>query len=121
MIARLVCAVTFGALMVSGAYAASGDDAYARAIEQYEAGHYATALDGFRDAARGGHLRAQEVAALMVLTGPSLYGPSVGVDRVAGIALLSRAAESGSDIARYVLCGNKYVGREQRRINCLGD
>ncbi len=91
-------------LMTTACHAADRNALYARALERYANGEYAAAYAGFGAAADAGHGRAQEIAGLMGLLGPSMYGAAVAHDTVAAVRRLQQAAESGSEVGRHVVC-----------------
>lgn len=94
MVAAYACAVQ----------AAPPERSFEEALALYEEGRYGAALRLIADAAEAGHVRAQEVAGLMLLAGPKLYGNEVPRDAAAGRAWLIRAAGAGSEVGRHFAC-----------------
>lgn len=90
--------------LTCGAGLAAPDD-YERGLALYDRGEYSAALELFSSAARAGHVRSLEIAAIMRLAGPALYGAAVARDRAKAEAWLARAAQSGSAVARHLECG----------------
>lgn len=98
---RMLVAVLASALCCRGAAGGplAGVGAYETGLRHYDAGRYAEALAEFTKAAHAGHRRAQEVAGMMNLLGPRLYGDQVAEDRQAARRWLERAGAQGSDVA----------------------
>jgi TPR repeat protein len=102
---RMTCAVCIGfGLFDMSVSAAAPNELYDEALALYERGHYRAALVALEDAARTGHVRAQEMAGMMHLAGPGLYGSQVARDPEAAHAWLTRAAQGGSLAARRLVC-----------------
>ena len=102
---RIACAacIALGLFDISVS-AAAPNQLYDEALALYERGHYRAALVVLEDAARTGHVRAQEMAGMMHLAGPGLYGSQVARDPDTAHAWLRRAAQGGSLAARRLVC-----------------
>ena len=81
------------------AVADGGSADYAAALTAYEGGSYGRTLELLSRAAAAGHLRAQEMLAMMYLHGPRLYGAEVPQDCAEARHWFVCAAQSGSDTA----------------------
>jgi TPR repeat protein len=79
---KVLCAglVAIGAALPVPAGAVDRDDAYQRALLEYECGHYAQSIQNFRVAAELGEARSPAVLALMYRMGQRLYGDQVQAD-----------------------------------------
>jgi TPR repeat protein len=106
------CAVALG-IAACAAQAAPPEDVYEQGLALYERGYYRQALAAVSDAAEQGHVRAQEMAGLMHLAGPVLYGDQVARDEATGRAWLARAAHAGSEMARRIACAGSGVPRAE--------
>lgn len=73
---------------------------YQLALEAQTARDYRTMLDELRQAAREGSAEAQEMLGMVLLAGPTLYGPAVQADRCEARAWVMKAASQGSDTAK---------------------
>lgn len=115
----IVCLAGTLVVLLGSAGAASGDFDDAQA--QYEIQHFADALTLYERAAESGNCRAQEIAGLMHLHGPRLYGPAVPADAARARHWLSRAAGQGSPVACTLLAGAGAVGGAQRQVGMRAD
>jgi TPR repeat protein len=70
------------------------------ALEAQTARDYRTMLGELRQAAEEGSAEAQEMLGMVLLAGPTLYGPAVRADRCEARGWMLRAASQGSDTAR---------------------
>lgn len=104
------CAVIL-AMAACAAQAAAPAELYEQGLALYTTGHYGAALRAITEAAERGHLRAQEMAGLMRLAGPALYGSQVARDVAAGRAWLIRAGQAGSEVGRRMACGGTDTSR----------
>jgi len=80
--------------------ALSSAQVFQLALEAQTATDYAPMMALLRQAARAGHLPAQEMLAQVLLAGPALYGGRVAADRCEAAAWAWRAASQGSAIGR---------------------
>ena len=69
-----------GAMWLLNAHAGEPDAARELGITEYEAGHYAVAVQHLRRAAELGDPRAPEILALMYRYGERLYGEQIRAD-----------------------------------------
>lgn len=99
MLKRL-CAVLLLA-GVGAAAAAPGDDAYERALDEYNAGHYREATTALREAAQAGHGEAAHMLGTMLIIGRQLYGDQVASDTAEGLRWLHASASAGNGTARF--------------------
>lgn len=70
------------------------------ALEAQTARDYRTMLEQLRRAAGEGSAEAQEMLGMVLLTGPTLYGPAIQADRCEARGWMLRAASQGSDTAK---------------------
>jgi hypothetical protein len=70
------------------------------ALEAQTARDYRTMLEQLRRAAGEGSAEAQEMLGMVLLAGPTLYGPTVQADRCEARGWMLRAASQGSDTAK---------------------
>jgi TPR repeat protein len=73
------------------------------ALEAQAARDYPAMLAELRQAAVEGHPEAQEMLGMVLLAGPTLYGPAVKANRCEARRWMLRAASQGSDTARVQL------------------
>ncbi|MES2026616.1 MAG: sel1 repeat family protein [Pseudomonadota bacterium] len=71
------------------------------ALEAQTIGHYGEMLVLLRSAGEAGHLPAQEMLGMALLTGPTMYGHAVPADRCEAGRWIRRALAQGSEVARY--------------------
>lgn len=70
------------------------------ALEAQTARDYRTMLEQLRRAAGEGSAEAQEMLGMVLLTGPTLYGPAIQADRCEARGWMLRAASQGSNTAK---------------------
>jgi hypothetical protein len=70
------------------------------ALEAQTARDYRTMLEQLRRAAGEGSAEAQEMLGMVLLTGPTLYGPAIQADRCEARGWMLQAASQGSDTAK---------------------
>jgi len=73
------------------------------ALEAQAARDYAAMLGELRQAAAEGHAEAQEMLGMVLLTGPTLYGPGIRANRCEARSWMLRAASQGSETAKVQL------------------
>lgn len=73
------------------------------ALEAQAARDYRAMLEQLRQAADEGHAEAQEMLGMVLLAGPTLYGPAVKANRCEARRWMLRAAQQGSDTAKVQL------------------
>ncbi|MBT2335491.1 sel1 repeat family protein [Variovorax paradoxus] len=73
------------------------------ALEAQSARDYRSMLEQLRQAAAEDSAAAQEMLAMVLLAGPTLYGSAVEADRCEARRWMLRAASQGSDTARVQL------------------
>jgi TPR repeat protein len=96
-----IVALTLAA--TASGFATASPEAWEHADREYEANHFATALDAYQQLAANGDARAAEVAGHMLVAGESLYGEAVRSDPVKALALLRQAARAGLPVASYLI------------------
>ena len=72
--AAALCVAGFATLAATSATAATVDDEFGAAMQNYDDCRYAIAYVGLAGLADGGHAEAARIALLMVRYGPQLYG-----------------------------------------------
>lgn len=99
---------------------ARADDGFADAMQAYEHGEYAQALQLFRVPAGAGNAEAQELLGFLHLYGETLY-PGVERDPRAAMLWLDRAARQGRPNARFVHCllERRVTGAVETKGRCL--
>lgn len=97
--------------------ASPGDEEMAIALELFAARNYDEGLAHLVAAAEGGNVGAQVMLGMMYLHGPTMYNLDVRHDVDAALALLNRAALSGSAVAKFTLANIELFGlpRDVRR------
>jgi TPR repeat protein len=70
------------------------------ALEAQTARDYRTMLEELRQAAGEGSAEAQEMLGMVLLAGPTLYGPDIQADRCEARGWMLRAASQGSHMAK---------------------
>lgn len=73
------------------------------ALEAQAARDYRAMLEQLRLSADEGHAEAQEMLGMVLLAGPTLYGPAVKANRCEARQWMLRAASQGSDTAKVQL------------------
>lgn len=92
---------------------------YQLALEAQAGRDYRGMLEQLRQAATEGHAEAQEMLGMVLLTGPTLYGPAVKADRCEARTWMLRAAGQGSETARVQLAFlNRLRGSPTGRNAC---
>lgn len=86
LLSLCLAAAAFAALAASATPAAAApqhtsEQLYQMALESQSAREYPAMLQLLRRAARAGHVEAQEMLALVLLAGPTVYGAAVPADR----------------------------------------
>jgi TPR repeat protein len=101
-----VSTLCLAGLLVSAAHAQNAEVFYERAMARYEIGDFAGAYTEFSAAGDAGHVRSQEIAGLMRLAGPLLYGAAVPRDDDAAMHWMLKAAAAGSEMAQHLTCAH---------------
>lgn len=83
---------------------ACAEEAMERGLQAYQDTKYEYAMGQLAVAAEKGNGRAQEILGFMHLHGPRLFGAGVPEDASRSMYWLGRAAGSGQEAARHVLC-----------------
>lgn len=89
------------ALWAFSSHARAGD--IEAAMEAYENGRYALAVEHLQAAGRAGDAQAQEVLAFMYTHGSEMY-PGVARDLRAAVHWFDLAARNGRPVSRYMAC-----------------
>jgi TPR repeat protein len=87
------------ALLLAPAQAATPEQLYQLALEAQSGRAYPQMLELLRQSARAGHVEAQEMLALALLAGPTVYGPAVTADRCEAMHWVRQAFAQGSLVA----------------------
>lgn len=98
---RLIAIPLCAALAGFSGLARAGD--IEEAMEYYDSGRYALAVDRFQAAAVAGDARAQEILAFMYALGSEMY-PGVTRDMRAASHWFDLAAKNGRSVSRYMAC-----------------
>lgn len=98
---RIVSLVAASLVAVSGL--ACAQDEFENAMNHYENGSYAAALQGLQAAAEQGNPRAQEILGFMHAWGARMY-PGVPTDRQAAIRWFDQASVADWPVSRYMSC-----------------
>jgi TPR repeat protein len=114
--------------LVAALFAANPSDASAQiqaeqrfqmALEAQADRDYRGMLELLRQAAEEGNAEAQEMLGMVLLSGPTLYGPAVQADRCEAREWMHRAAVQGSETAKVQLAFlNRLRGSPEGRNVC---
>jgi TPR repeat protein len=100
---KLIRAAAIALFVTASGFATASTEAWEHADREYQANHFANALQAYEQLAAGGDARAAELAGHMLVAGESLYGDAVRRDPAKAVALLRQASRAGRPVATHLI------------------
>ena len=111
----LFAALAAGAATIPAGTGLTNEQVFELALEAQSHREYGPMLDHLNEAARRGHVGAQELLGVVLLQGPALFGPEVARDACTPREWLARAAPQGDEVCRLHL---DLLNRQRGELRC---